>query len=180
MDNRIFIITGQQGSGKTTFLSELINHLRAEDISIGGFMAHGFWKDNIRDGFELEDLKTGEKIVLSQTDSVEGWEKFRRFYFNPKGFVFGGKSLSPENLDNIELIAIDEIGPFELEGKGWGKAIDMLLTETNKPMIWVCRESILSEIIAEYNLESYCIYNISQDEPKIIAKEIISRLKQNR
>jgi len=179
MQNKIFIITGQQGSGKTTFLSELINHLKAEGISVGGFIAHGFWKDNIRDGFELEDLQTGEKIVLSQSEPVAKWKKFRRFYFNPEGFKFGEKILSPERSENMDLIAIDEIGPFELEGKGWRKAIDNLIQETNKPMIWVCRKNILSEIIAEFNLCSFHIYNISQEDAEVIAKEIISKSKHD-
>lgn len=176
MDNRIFIITGTQGSGKTTFLSELINHLKVRDISIGGFIAHGFWKENIRDGFELEDLQTGEKIVLSQTEPIEGWEKFRRFYFNPDGFEFGEKILSPDNRINTELIAIDEIGPFELQGKGWRKAIDILLEKTNTSMIWVCREGILTKIVAEFNLKSYHIFNTSQENPEVLAREIISQL----
>jgi len=179
MQNKIFIITGQQGSGKTTFLSELISHLKAEGISVGGFIAHGFWKDNIRDGFELEDLQTGEKIVLSQSEPVAKWKKFRRFYFNPEGFKFGEKILSQERSENMDLIAIDEIGPFELEGKGWRKAIDNLIQETNKPMIWVCRKNILSEIIAEFNLCSFHIYNISQEDAEVIAKEIISKSKHD-
>ena len=176
MNNQIFIITGTQGSGKTTFLSELMTYLKAEGISIGGFIAHGFWKDNIRNGFELENLQTGEKVVLSQAKPVEGWEKFRRFYFNPDSFEFGEKLLSPDNLINTELIAIDEIGPFELQGNGWRKAIDKLLEDTNTPMIWVCRKSILTEIVAEFNLKSYHIFNISKENPEVLAREIISQL----
>ncbi len=177
MNNQIFIITGTQGSGKTTFLSKLITYLNAEGISIGGFIAHGFWKDNIRDCFELEDLQTGKKIILSQTKPIDGWEKFRRFYFNPEGFGFGEKILSPDNLINTKLIAIDEIGPFELQGKGWRKAIDKLLKETTIPMIWVCRESILKELIAEFDLQNYHMYFISKETPENLTRSIISKLK---
>ena len=175
MNNQIFIIAGTQGSGKTTFLSQLITLLKAE-LLVGGFIAHGFWKDNIRDGFELEDLQTGKKVVLSQTEPIEGWEKFRRFYFNPEGFEFGEKALSPDNLINTELITIDEIGPFELEGNGWRKVIDILCEESNKPMIWVCRESILKDIITEFNLKSYWIYNISKESPENLSRIIIKKL----
>ena len=176
MNNKIFIITGTQGSGKTNFLAELIKYLKKESVSVGGFIAHGFWKDNIRDKFELEDIQTGDRIILSQIEPVEGWEKFRRFYFNPEGFVFGGKLLSPERLINTDLIIIDEIGPFELLGNGWRKAINQLLNETSTPMIWVCRESILKELVLEFKLQSYRKFNILQDVPETMAREIISRL----
>jgi nucleoside-triphosphatase len=115
-------------------------------------------------------------MVLSQTKPVEGWEKFRRFYFNPKGFAFGKGILSPDNLQNTEIIVIDEIGPFELQGKGWRKAIDKLLVETNKPMIWVCRESILKEIVEGFNLQSYQVIDILKEVPDKIASGIISQL----
>ena len=173
MQNKIFILTGSQGSGKTSFLIELINYLKKEGVSIGGFIAHGFWKDDIRDKFELENIQTGDRIILSQTEPVEGWEKFRRFYFNPEGFEFGGKVLSLEKLKNTDLIVIDEIGPFELQGNGWRKAINKLLKETNTPMIWVCRESILKELITEFKLQSCRKFNILQDVPEKVARKII-------
>ena len=176
MKYKIIIITGEQGSGKTTFLSKLIKHLKAEGISIGGFIAHGFWKDNIRHKFELEDLQTGDRILLSQTEPVEGWEKFSRFYFNPEGFEFGGKILLPERLKNTDLVVIDEIGPFELLGNGWRKAIDKLFKKTNKPMIWVCRKSILKELVAEFDLQSYRIYNISEETPENLSPIIVKKL----
>ena len=171
-----FIITGPQGSGKTTFLVRLVRHLKKEGVAVGGFVAHGFWKDDRRNRFELEDLQNGKKTILGQTEAVEGWEKFRRFYFNPDGFAFGEKILSPDHLQNVEIIVIDEIGPFELQGKGWRKAIDILCEESNKPMIWVCRENILKELVVEFDLQSCQVFNILQNNPETIALKIISVL----
>ena len=176
MNNSIFIITGPQGSGKTTFLVRLVRLLKKEGVAVGGFVAHGFWKDDRRNRFELEDLQNGKKTILSQTEAVEGWEKFRRFYFNPDGFAFGEKILSPDNLQNVEIIVIDEIGPFELQGKAWRKSIDTLLRETNKPMIWVCRESILKELVVEFDLQDYHIINISNETPENLFPGIIAKL----
>ncbi|NOX48323.1 MAG: DUF2478 domain-containing protein [Chlorobi bacterium] len=176
MQNMIFLITGPQGSGKTTFLIELVSLLKKKGISTGGFVAHGFWKDNVRDGFELEDLQTGEKIVLSQTVAMEGWEKFRRFYFNPGGFAFGEGILSPVKLRDVDLIVVDEIGPFELQGRGWRKAIDKLIKETDKPMVWVCRESILKELVKEFKLQSYHVFNIQEEGPEKVARMVLPNL----
>ena len=174
MHNMIFFITGSQGSGKTTFLIELIEILKQKGITAGGFSAHGYWKNNLRDKFELEDLKTGNKMILCKRQPVEGWQKFRHFYFNPEGFTFGQKALSSSNLSKVDIIAIDEIGPFELEGKGWSKDIDSLIHKTDIPMIWVVRESILQEIIDHWNIESYIVFDIKTESPEKIADKILN------
>jgi len=154
MKSKIFIISGKQGSGKTTFLTKLIEHLHKENKLAGGIIAHGFWKNNERSGFELENIRTGEKIILCQTDPVQGWEKFRRFYFNPEGFVFGNSALEPEYIANTDIIVIDEVGPLELEDKGWAQAIKSLLKTTGKPVIFVVRESLTKDIIKHFKIEN--------------------------
>ena len=161
MKSKIFILTGTQGSGKTTFLKNLVEYLRKENILIGGIIANGFWENNVRTGFDLEDILTGEKILLCQTNPTEGWEKFRRFYFNPEGFTFGNKVLNPVNIAKADIIVIDEVGPFELEGKGWTPAIKSLLKTIEKPMIWVVRESLTEDIIAHFKIDDFDVIDIN-------------------
>jgi nucleoside-triphosphatase THEP1 len=157
MNNKVFVITGSQGSGKTTSLIKLTKHLKDEGLSVGGIIAHGFWNNNERTGFELENIQTGEKIILCQTNPAKGWAKFRRFYFNPEGFDFGNKVLDPANLDKTEIIVIDEVGPLELEDKGWAQAIKSLLKTTGKPVIFVVRESLTKDIIKHFKIENSII-----------------------
>ena len=161
MKSKIFIITGGQGSGKTTFLANLIEYLRKENILIGGIIANGFWENNVRTGFELEDIYTGEKKILCLTNPIEGWEKFRRFYFNPEGFEFGNKVLNPANLAKADIIVIDEVGPFELEDKGWAQAIKSLLKINKKPMIWVVRENLTEDIITHFEIDDFNMFDIN-------------------
>ncbi|MCD4694912.1 MAG: hypothetical protein K8S16_01630, partial [Bacteroidales bacterium] len=42
MQNKIFIITGEQGSGKTTFLTDVVNGLKKSKVSVGGILAEGY------------------------------------------------------------------------------------------------------------------------------------------
>ncbi len=113
-------------------------------------------------------------MILCKRQPVEGWQKFRHFYFNPEGFTFGQKALSSSNLSKVDIIAIDEIGPFELEGKGWSKDIDSLIHKTDIPMIWVVRESILQEIIDHWNIESYLVFDIKTESPEKVADKILN------
>ncbi len=167
MNNKVFVITGSQGSGKTTFLTKLTKHLRDEGLSVGGIIAHGFWNNNERAGFELENIQTGEKIILCQTNPAKGWAKFRRFYFNPEGFAFGNKVLDPANLDKTDIIVIDEVGPFELENRGWAQAIKLLLHNIDKPMIWVVRNSLKKEILSHFFINDFTIFDIDISEEEV-------------
>ncbi len=163
MQQNIIIITGKQGSGKTTFLQEMIFGLTRKGIQIAGILAEGFWKNYERDHFELIDLKSKNSILFCSREPKEGWEKLNRFYINPDGQKFGEAALDPDYLKNADIVVIDEIGPFELEGKGWAKAIEsvlMKLPEVN--MIWVVRDNLLSEVARYFKIKPLKIFNVEE------------------
>ncbi len=164
MQNRLFIISGEQGRGKTTFLKELLSSFKERDIIAAGIMAHGFWQNGQRSGFELENILTGGKIKLCKTVQDEGWQKFRRFYFNPDAFDFGEKALSPERVKEAGFIIIDEVGPLELEGRGWAKAIGILIKETSTPMIWAVRKNLVKEVAAHFNIKDFAEFDIVKEK----------------
>lgn len=169
MGHKIIIITGDQGSGKTTFLQELIYGLTSRDIKVGGILAEGFWKNHERDHFKLIDLKSTKKILYCLKEPINGWEKLRQFYINPVGQKFGEDALAVENVKSSDVIVIDEIGPFELMGKGWAKSIESLLKILpEKMMVWVVRKMLVDEVsncfkiipLKVYNVEEFCAENV--------------------
>ncbi len=83
MKNKVFIITGSCGSGKTTFLNHLVQELRQFGIQSGGFLAEGFCANNERYYFELIDLDSNKRILFCTKDPNNDWEKLGSFYFNP-------------------------------------------------------------------------------------------------
>jgi len=175
MQHKIIIITGEQGSGKTTFLQEMIFGLANNDIQIAGIFAEGFWKNYERNHFELNDLKSKNSILYCQREPKEGWEKLRHFYINPDGQKFGEAALDPEYVKSADIVVIDEIGPFELKGKGWAKAIESLLRKLpEKPMIWVVRKSLLNEVASHFKIQPLKIYHVEE----ICAENVVSYIIQ--
>jgi hypothetical protein len=41
-------------------------------------------------------------------------------------------------------------------------------------MIWVCRKSIIEELVSEFKLQSYLIFNIEEGSPETLS-QIISK-----
>ena len=163
MQYKIVIITGEQGSGKTTFLQEIIFGLANKNVQIAGILAEGFWKNYERDHFELIDLKSKNSILYCQRKPKEGWEKLRHFYINPDGQKFGEAALDTGYLMNADIVVIDEIGPFELQGKGWANAILSILKRLpDMLMIWVVRESLLKEVTTHYRIKPLKVYHVEE------------------
>jgi nucleoside-triphosphatase THEP1 len=179
MKNNITIIQGERGEGKTTFVKAIVEELKANAISVGGILAEGFWKEGMRDRFQLVDLKTNSKLAYCQREKKEAWEKVAQFYVNPKGQEFGEQLLMLTSLYGVDFLVVDEIGPFELEGKGWTKAIRKLIRQSDLPMLWVVRNSLVEEVLHYFKTEDFQKFNIQNSTPEEVAifikKEILNR-----
>jgi len=173
VQNKIYIISGSQGEGKTSFLIGLIGQLKNRGLHIGGIIAHGYWKNNQRDRFELENLRSGERLLFCSRKAHADWQKIRRFYINPKGEEFGNKALVSNINRPPDLIVIDEVGPFEIENNGWSDSIHALLGKTNLPMIWVVRNQLVDEVIAHFKISRYEEIKISEQSPETMIIKIL-------
>jgi nucleoside-triphosphatase THEP1 len=60
------IITGKRHSGKTTLALALVRALERSGRSVAGILAPGYWKDGLRDGFDLVNLATGRVVPLAR------------------------------------------------------------------------------------------------------------------
>jgi len=177
MQNSIFVISGEQGEGKSTFLERILEEFDRNKIKFGGILARGQWKNNIRDNFELIDLKSGSSVLYCQKDAMPGWEKIRSFYINPAGADFGENALQHHYLKDVDIIIIDELGPYELMGKGWTFAVNEIINNTEIPMIWVIRESHLQEILAYFKITTFRVFYIKTETPKRVSKLISEAIK---
>jgi nucleoside-triphosphatase THEP1 len=177
MAGPVFIITGTQGAGKTTFLQKVLGALTNENFKSGGVISEGFWKDDVRDRFELIDIKTNERVIYCQQEPVAGWNRIGHFFINPKGQSFGENALYPGNLRDLDVVAIDEIGLFELAGKGWSRSFEKVLMNLDVPIIILVRKNLLEQVIRQWNLNVKAIFEVSESKPVKAAKKIIKELK---
>ncbi len=89
----VFILTGETGSGKTTFLMKLIEELRGKALSLAGFVALSVPGDGPSGSYNILDLVSGKILSLASRKFTEGWEQIGNFYFNPEGYRWGKRYL---------------------------------------------------------------------------------------
>ena len=169
-----FILTGAQGEGKTTFAKQLID-LLSEKHNIGGLLSHGFWKNNMRDRFEIEDIMTGTRELICNTNPGKNDIQFRHFYFKESGFIFGDCAIQHALEAQAEIILIDEIGPLELEGKGWAGNLNKILISSCRLVIFVVRRALVEAVVKKWSMQQVDIIDTGKIKPEVV-KAMIEKI----
>jgi len=173
--NKIFIISGETRSGKTTFIKESIISIKNNNpaIKIGGIIAHGIDVNGERFGFHIENIASGKKQFLCsiETDEPENAIKIGRFYFSPQGLEFGIQSIL-QDINQLDILVIDEIGYLELQGKGWFEAIEKAMSQPNLTMVFVVRKRILEQVLKLWQNKHIIVMDIKNNKPADLIKAL--------
>ena len=160
----VIIITGEVHEGKTTFTGKITEELDKVGIKTGGFLALAINDENgKRKGFDLFDLKTSERFTLCSDKQDTDTLKFGPYYFYADAIQKGVSILSPERNEDSQLVVVDEVGPMELNGKGWGEAIDKICMNSSTLQLWVVRKNALNKVVRRWNINSAYIFDIASD-----------------
>jgi nucleoside-triphosphatase THEP1 len=121
---RLVLVTGDSGSGKTTWCLELIDLARRNGIQVYGVVSPPVLHAGHKDGIDLMDVSTGERrrLAVVRPDAKQDTANqlgisTLHWTFDPFVLAWGNQILDP--LDAGELLVLDELGPLELlENKG--------------------------------------------------------------
>ncbi|MFA5137697.1 MAG: nucleoside-triphosphatase [Elusimicrobiota bacterium] len=153
-EGRVFILAGERGEGKSTAVAAWAQELRRSGMSVGGIHAPGLWGDGRRAGFDVVDLLTGQRRVLCRSDGLDSPIRVGLFRFDPEGLSFGLKALAEARKRGVDVLLVDEVGPLELDGKGWAPELDILVREFRGTMVWVVRRGLVEEVKKRWGLGS--------------------------
>ena len=172
--SNVIIITGEIYDGKSTLMNELAICFKNNKIKAGGIVSPALFENDIKVGYALINIATGESTQLSQTKKEEGMANVGRYYFRNEGIAFGTEALAVANNLNSEIVFIDEIGTWELQGQGWAASINELIIQCEMPLIIAVHKSIVTQVTESWQLQNPLVIeakNNSIDEAfdKIIA-----------
>ena len=175
---QVVIITGNIREGKTTFAQKIISNLHERKIRLAGFLSIGINSNGQRTGFNLFDLESSESIELCSDIKTENRLQLGKYFFNEAALMRGNEILSVANLSDKQLVVIDEIGPLELSGRGWGSSIENITRTIAIPHLWIVRKSLVKNIIRRWNVGNAYIFDISENTTMEVENKLIEIIFQ--
>jgi nucleoside-triphosphatase THEP1 len=163
------LLTGAVDSGKTAWLQR-----RAALPGRAGFLSckrfSGSGQDSAFLGYDLLFLPSGDSMPLARLaahgDAGEGWFLFRRFMFDPRAFAAAESRQCEQATAGTEEFLLDEIGPLEMEGRGFAGLLGMLLTG-ERDLIISTRPSLIRDVQERFAFSAAEILGPHQDPSRI-------------
>ncbi len=121
----------------------------------------GLWKDNLRQGFDLVDLKSGDKIPLARRRIDPDSTALTPYQFFDNGLAAGVNALDVERCRTSSVIMVDEVGKLELNGDGWSKFLHPLLSIKSVVHIWIVREKLVEDVCKKWDLAQTEIVHVN-------------------
>jgi len=161
---KIFIISGSVGEGKTTFIKNLIREFRENNIKAGGILSERVITDSLVTGYDLINIETGEKEGLLRQNEDCGSEKIGRFTICQKGLALGNSVLHSMVSFTDMIVIIDEVGLLELRNKGWAECLDELVRVSGNHLLIGVRDTYLDSVIKRWNFAGANIFYVSKTD----------------
>jgi nucleoside-triphosphatase THEP1 len=161
---KIFLITGSVGEGKTTYTKKLIDILRKNNINVEGILSERVMNNFQTTGYDMVNIKTGEKEVFLRQNDDSGSERIGRFTIFQKCLVMGNTFLSSLILPTKDIIIIDEVGLLELQNKGWSDSINKLLEKSRNHILITVRDTYIDKVKNKWDLTDVITYNIRETD----------------
>ena len=170
----IIVISGDKGSGKSTFLLEVLSLLRNDGVVVKGFAAiHEFETDS----YLIKNVATNEEALILRR--VGGYEK-RPYHFHifEEGVEKGSDWIEDILEKSPDIAVIDEIGGYELDGKLWSNGFTRLV-ESDIPIIFTVSTKHLEQVIKKWDIDASIIFNSDDFSDPIKAFEKVKEWIQH-
>lgn len=174
--SRVFFVTGDVAEGKTTFISQLVGCLKAQNRATGGFYAPRLMSGQNTTGYDLVRIASGESIPFLREYADRSHTDIGKYSVREEAFSLARTWLSEDIRMKRKPIIIDEVGKWELVGKGWKEELDLLLALGDTPLVWVVRRPFIEDVIRGWQLANPVIFDIAQSDPEIACKTILEKL----
>ncbi len=170
---KVYIITGETGEGKTTFLLGLKDILKEKGIRVGGILAPRLMESDMTIGYDILDVSSGvtAPFLRLTNPEIKGVERFAQM---EEGYRVGLKALNPENNRDSNLMIIDEAGPLEMRGEGWAGRLSQLLEINEWQIMIVVRKSLVNEMVRKFGIKDAAILEVGSIDCGKVVDEIMN------
>jgi nucleoside-triphosphatase THEP1 len=188
----IYILTGDRGSGKSTVCARVAREAALRDLAVTGILTERGDAADPASARRVVDLRTGDARLFGAQDRecsreraqdgsqapnsaatsdplTPGWE------FDSGVFAWANEALGRST--PCDLLVIDEIGPLELlGGRGWVKALEVLISTGFRAALVVCRPGLLEELQKRLCGAALTIIEVTRETRDELPDTIVERL----
>jgi len=173
---KIFIVSGAVGEGKTTFVKNLLAIFKKNHISAGGIISERIMADTQTTGYDIVDIETNDSEILLRQNDDSGTERIGRFVIHEKGISKGNTALNSASVFNKMIVVIDEIGRLELQGEGWSESFQRLIKTSENHILITVRDNLTEAVINKYSIKKPIIYRVAETDYLNAAKAILGQI----
>lgn len=164
---KIFV-TGNPGVGKTTLLKKLKDFCVKKGISTCGFITEEVRKNDVRVGFVLVNLRTGERFDFASIFKETPY-KFGRYFLDIEKFNI---IIEAVFCDEGKIFILDEIGKMEFFSKKFKEKLFDLLEKDKDIIASLHRDFVPS--FKKYGKIYYLTYENRDKVEEEIKREILN------
>ncbi|HAN00366.1 MAG TPA: hypothetical protein DCQ26_17360 [Marinilabiliales bacterium] len=162
----VLIISGETHRGKTTYSQKLVSLMLEQNMPLTGFLTVNTTQKAEEPSYAIKLLPRNGELPFIESEAREHWIKFRKYYFNTDIFQKGMKHVEAGISATSKFVILDEIGPLEMENKGWSPLIEQLCTRVDIFQIWVVRRHLVPLVIKKWDVGHVYIADIEHDKPE--------------
>ena len=157
MKKRLLFLTGSPGTGKTSVFLKTIEALKSRGYSVGGMVSREVRTCGSRVGFEILDISSGRKGWLAHVNQKYG-PRVGRYHVNLKDLDSVGVEAIRNAVENMDIVAVDEVGPMELYSERFREIVKKAV-KSGKLVIgtvhWNVKDKLIEEIKAREDAEIF-------------------------
>lgn len=150
-----WLLTGEFGSGKTTFCRELVAGARQRGWTMTGLLSEGVFERGEKIGILAKDIFTEKERPLARHHVLgNAHHALKQIPAPPTGIVLGKWVFDPLTVrwgndvltrrKAVGLFVVDELGPLEFRrGEGWASALGAIGSSFYRLAVVVVRPSLV-------------------------------------
>jgi len=139
----LIVVTGEPGSGKSTWLQELRQELDNRNIAISGVITEREYYSESSWKLVMIDIASGEQRVVATMEPRDMAIETEHYYFDQAALDWGSQRLSVAAGD---WLIVDEVGIFEFNQQGFYLALTKLSEQFSGVLVLSLRKSLLVEL----------------------------------
>lgn len=156
---QIVVITGEIGSGKTSYCAALVRHVQASGGTVCGLLSVGTFMNGVKVAIDVHDLRTGQpRRLATRRPQPDPASPTPNWQFDEDALRWGDAVLAAA--PPCDLLVIDELGPLELlHASGYQSAFNLLKRRAYRLACVVVRPSLVEAFCARVAVDA--VYTLS-------------------